>query len=58
MYRLLGMAVWHGGRWYLRHRYGQVPRHRRALITAGVVAIAVGGIAVAGRRSAAPPARV
>jgi hypothetical protein len=42
-YRLLGMAVWHGGRWYLRRRVGSARTFaRRGLLAgAGLVAAAV-----------------
>jgi hypothetical protein len=48
-YRILGFAVWHGGRWYLRHRFPS----RRALII-GTLAAAVGAgiLAVLARRLA------
>lgn len=47
-YRVLGFAVWNGGRWYLRRRYGAKPK----LIAAGALAGAgVGaGLLVRGRR--------
>jgi len=41
-YRILGFAVWHGGRWYLRHRLPS----RRALM-AGTLAAAAGAGSVA-----------
>jgi hypothetical protein len=44
-YKLLGMAVWHGGKLFLRRRYGStyVPK---GVLAGGAVAV-VGGIAVA-----------
>jgi hypothetical protein len=43
-YKLLGMAVWHGGKLFLRRRYGStyVPKP----VLAGVAAAAVGIVAV------------
>jgi hypothetical protein len=42
-YKVLGFAVWHGGRWYLRRRYGDRPRRVAlgALVAAGIVAALV-----------------
>jgi hypothetical protein len=45
-YKLLGFVVWHGGRRYLRKRYGGLIPSRRVLTGALVVSI-VGGLAVA-----------
>lgn len=45
-YKALGWAVWKGGTWYLRRRYGHAPKKigASALAAAGVaVAIAVAG---------------
>jgi hypothetical protein len=41
-YKLLGMAVWHGGKLFLRRRYGStyVPKP----VLAGAAAAAVGGL--------------
>jgi hypothetical protein len=45
-YKLLGLAVWRGARWYVRRRYSGVAR--KAAV--GVVsAAALGGVIVAGR---------
>jgi hypothetical protein len=43
-YRLLGMAVWNGGKLFLRRRYGRtyVPKP----LIAGVVLAAAGGVAL------------
>jgi hypothetical protein len=47
-YRLLGFAVWHGARWYLRRR---LPSGRK-VATAGLVAVAaIAGGAVLARRN-------
>jgi hypothetical protein len=40
-YRILGFAVWHGGKWYLRRRYGDRPRQ------IAIGALVLGGIAAA-----------
>ena len=48
-YRLLGMAVWKGGRLYLRRRYGGRPPAR--------VVAALGGLAVVGAGVAVLAAR-
>ena len=44
-YKLLGMAVWHGGKLFLRRRYGStyVPK---GVLVGGTVAV-VGGVALA-----------
>jgi len=46
-YRLLGLAVWKGTRWYVRRRYGSTARKAAA---GAAVAIAVAGLIVAQRR--------
>jgi hypothetical protein len=51
-YKLLGMAVWKGLRWYLRHTYGHLIPSRRVAL-AGLVAVLVAAIALAGRRQLA-----
>jgi hypothetical protein len=52
MYRLLGIAVWHGGRWYLRRRWRRVPEARRNLVFGAVIAVAVAVLLAGGRRAA------
>ena len=47
-YKVLGFAVWNGARWYLRRRYGGVPRK---LFAAGIVGAVVAGAAVTQRRA-------
>jgi hypothetical protein len=43
-YKLLGMAVWHGGKVFLKRRYGTyVPKP----VLAGAVVAAAGGVAFA-----------
>ncbi len=46
-YRILGYAVWRGGKWYLRRRLGGAPRK---LATAGAAGLLIAGIAVAQRQ--------
>jgi hypothetical protein len=48
-YKILGFAVWNGGKWYLRRRYG-VLASRNALAV-GVVGVAIAALAVRSRRS-------
>jgi hypothetical protein len=49
-YRLLGYAVWRGGKWYLRQRLPS----RRSLALSGLAAGgALGALVVIGRRLAA-----
>ena len=47
-YKVLGFAVWNGGKWYLHRRYGDAPR--KLLAAAAVGAVAVGAV-VAQRRA-------
>ncbi|MEA2273739.1 MAG: hypothetical protein QOI98_2447 [Solirubrobacteraceae bacterium] len=48
-YKLLGMAVWKGGKWYVRREYGHlVPS--RGVVLAGLVALVVAALALAGRK--------
>ncbi|MTD43406.1 hypothetical protein GKE82_03575 [Conexibacter sp. W3-3-2] len=48
-YELLGFAVWHGAKWYVRRRYGWLVPSRR-VVAAGVVGGAIVAIAVAESR--------
>jgi hypothetical protein len=48
-FQILGYAVWSGGRWYLRRRYGDAPRK---LALAGLVALALAALLLGGRRAA------
>jgi hypothetical protein len=48
-YQALGFAVWTGGRWYLRRRYGNAPRKVAA---AGLVAVVLAALLLGGRRRA------
>jgi hypothetical protein len=49
-YKALGFLVWHGGKWYLKHRYRLVRRVAGGTLLA--VAAAVAGVVVAQRRGA------
>jgi hypothetical protein len=49
-YRLLGYAVWRGGKWYLRQR---LPSRRSLALTGLAGAGALGAVVVIGRRLAA-----
>jgi hypothetical protein len=42
-YKILGFVVWHGGRWYLRRRYGDRPKKifLGALVLGGIAAALV-----------------
>jgi hypothetical protein len=44
-YKLLGYAVWHGGKWYARRRFSDAPRNAAVAVLAG--GMIVGGIVVA-----------
>jgi hypothetical protein len=45
-YKLLGYAVWHGGKWYVRRRYlDRLPSARMAAVT-GLAALAATAAAV------------
>ena len=48
-YKILGFAVWNGGKWYLRRRYGV--RVSRKAVALGVVGVAVVALAAGSRRS-------
>lgn len=48
-YKLLGMAVWKGAKLFLRRRYGDKPRK---VLAGGLVAFALVGLLMAGRRAA------
>jgi len=55
-YKLLGLVVWKGARWYLDRRVGHLLPSRR-VGSALVVALAIGGLVAAGaRRDAAASA--
>jgi hypothetical protein len=46
-YKLLGFAVWQGGKWYLRRRVGDT---KRKVVLASLAAAAVGGAVAVGQR--------
>ena len=48
-YKILGFTVWHGGRWYVRRRYGHLVPSRRVAAGALVVS-AVSVLALAATR--------
>jgi len=43
-YKVLGYAVWNGGKWYVRRRYGHLVPSRKVAL-AGLGAVAVAGFA-------------
>ena len=47
-YKLLGFAVWQGGKLYRRRRHGRAPRK---LLLAGVVGLAIAGAVVVQRQA-------
>lgn len=47
-YKLLGFAVWQGSKWYLRRRMSGTSAK---LAAAGVGALVLAGVAVAGRQA-------
>ncbi|HEX7292847.1 MAG TPA: hypothetical protein VF250_17125 [Conexibacter sp.] len=53
-YKALGFAVWRGGMWYLRRRYGLARRVGTGLLAASAVAAA--GAVAARRRNGRTPA--
>jgi hypothetical protein len=49
-YKILGYAVWHGGKWYARRRVdGSGTKTKAAVLGAGVLVLA--GAALAGRQA-------
>ncbi len=46
-YKLLGFAVWQGGKWYIRRRFNGT---RRKLVIAALAAVLVGGAVAAQRQ--------
>ncbi|HZV72701.1 MAG TPA: hypothetical protein VFF79_03210 [Conexibacter sp.] len=49
-YKALGFAVWKGGLWYLRRRYGTARRVGVGALAAGAVVVA-GAVVLAQRRN-------
>jgi hypothetical protein len=48
-YKLLGMAVWNGTKWYLGRRFGS-KAGSKALVVGGVAALGIGAAAVLAKR--------
>ena len=48
-YKVLGFVVWQGGKWFARRKVNALISGRR-LAAAGVVAVGIGGLAVAASR--------
>jgi hypothetical protein len=48
-YRLLGMAVWKGGKLYIRHRYGGRPPARLMAALGGLLVVGAAGALLAAR---------
>ena len=48
-YKVLGLVVWRGARWYLGRRYSDAPR-KIAIGTLGASALAAGVAALVGRQ--------
>jgi hypothetical protein len=49
LYRLLGMAVWKGGKLYLRGRYGARPPAKLMAALGGLLVVGVAGALLASR---------
>ena len=49
-YKLLGMAVWNGGKWYLGRRLGS-NTGSKALVAGGLLALGLAGAAVLAKRA-------
>lgn len=47
-YKILGYAVWHGGKWYARHRVDGT-KTKAAILGTGALVLA--GVALAGRQA-------
>ena len=50
LYRLLGMAVWKGGRLYLRRRYGDNMPARPIAALVALLVVGAGAVLLAARR--------
>jgi hypothetical protein len=48
-YKILGYAVWNGGKWYVKRRYGGAKRYAAL----GIVGAAVAALVVAGTKRGA-----
>jgi hypothetical protein len=53
-YRLLGMAVWKGGKLYLRRRYGGRPPAKFMAALGGLLVVGVAGALLAARNGGDP----
>lgn len=49
-YKLLGMAVWKGGKLFLRHKYGSTYAPKPVVAGAGVLVVALLALAIFHRR--------
>jgi hypothetical protein len=49
LYKLLGMAVWNGGKWYMGRRFGP-HAGSKALVVGAVVALGLGAATVLAKR--------
>jgi hypothetical protein len=47
-YKLLGFAVWQGGKWYIRRRFSGT---RRKLVIAGLSGLVLAGVLAAQRQA-------
>lgn len=47
-YKLLGFAVWQGGKWYLRRRFSGF---RRKVVIAGLTGVVIAGVLASQRPS-------
>lgn len=50
-YKALGYVVWHGGKWYVRRRYGWVVPSRTTVVAATVVGAAITALLLQGDRA-------
>jgi hypothetical protein len=51
-YKLLGFAVWQGGKWYLRRRYQGA---RRKVVLVGLAGVVAAGVVAAQRQRSSQP---
>jgi hypothetical protein len=47
-YKILGYAVWHGGKFYVKRRFGGGGSSARRYVALGVLAVGVGALVVKG----------
>jgi hypothetical protein len=55
-YKILGFAVWNGGKWYVKRRYLGGGSSAKRYAALGLVALGVGALVVKGTHRGAPPA--